>query len=198
MSSTATAAGPAVHVGPEPDDDVLDAVRRGGGRPVALDEAEAVVWIGGPDGFPRPLPDAVRWVQLSSAGIESWFEAGVVDPGRDWTSAAGAYAEAVADHAVALLLAGVRQLPAALAARGWDPSVAAATTTLRGSTVAIVGAGGIGRAMIPALRALGADVLAVTRRGRPVEGAVETLPAERTGEIWDRADHVVIAAPATA
>ena len=66
------------------------------------------------------------------------------------------------------------------------------------ATVAIGGAGGIGSAMIPALRGLGAEVLAVTRRGLPVEGAARTLPADRVDEVFAAADHVVLAAPATA
>ncbi|WP_432488372.1 D-isomer specific 2-hydroxyacid dehydrogenase family protein [Kineococcus sp. SYSU DK018] len=188
---------PAVHVGPGERKDLEEAVRRAGGRVTALDDADAVVWAAGPGELPD-LPDAVRWVQLPSAGIESWFSAGRVDRDRTWTSAAGAYSEAVAEHAVALLLAGVRGLAVSARARTWDAEASAAPqTTLRGSTVAIIGAGGIGRAMIPALTALGATVLAVTRRGRDVPGAAETLPADRVEEVWGRADHVVLAAPAT-
>ena len=59
--------------------------------------------------------------------------------------------------------------------------------------MAIVGAGGIGRALIELLEPLRVEVLAVTRRGR--DG---TIPADRLGEVWPRAHHVVIAAPATA
>ena len=58
--------------------------------------------------------------------------------------------------------------------------------------MAIVGAGGIGRALIELLEPLRVEVLAVTRRGR--DG---TIPADRLGEVWPRAHHVVIAAPAT-
>ncbi|MEN0136139.1 MAG: D-isomer specific 2-hydroxyacid dehydrogenase family protein, partial [Rhodococcus sp. (in: high G+C Gram-positive bacteria)] len=169
-----------------------------GGVLAPLDDAEAVVWAQGPDTFPAELPDSVRWVQLPSAGVEPWISAGIVDTDRAWTSAAGAYAGNVAEHAVLLLLAGVRALTEQVRATSWrkaefDPQVG----TLRGATVAIVGCGGIGRAMIPLLAAFGADVLAVTRSGTPVPGASETLPADRTSEIWSRADHFVIAAPAT-
>ncbi|WP_432498261.1 D-isomer specific 2-hydroxyacid dehydrogenase family protein [Kineococcus gypseus] len=188
---------PAVHVGPGERQDLQDAVRRAGGEVAALEGADAVVWAGGPRDLPE-LPGSVRWVQLPSAGIEGWFAAGRLDRERTWTSAVGAYSEAVAEHAVALLLAGVRGLAVSARARTWDAGASAAPqTTLRGATVAIVGAGGIGRAMVPALTALGADVLAVTRRGHDVPGAAETLPAARTHEVWERADHVVLAAPAT-
>ena len=63
--------------------------------------------------------------------------------------------------------------------------------------MAIVGAGGIGRALITLLEPFGAEVIAVTRRGRDVPGAARTLPADRMHEALARARHVVIAAPAT-
>ncbi|WP_328393230.1 D-isomer specific 2-hydroxyacid dehydrogenase family protein [Nocardia sp. NBC_00416] len=196
MPDTST---PAIHLGPEYDPALARGIEGGGGRLVPLDDAEAVVWSGGPDAFPDRLPDTVRWVQLPSAGIERWMAAGIVDHDRVWTSAAGAYAPSVAEHAVTLLLAGVRGLGEQVRATSWRKAeFDARVGTLRGATVAIIGAGGIGRAMIPLLGAFGADVLAVTRSGTSVPGAVETVAASRTGEIWSRADHFVIAAPATA
>ncbi|WP_280397398.1 D-isomer specific 2-hydroxyacid dehydrogenase family protein [Nocardia carnea] len=190
---------PRIHLGPDHETALAAGIERGGGVLVPLAEAEAVVWAQGPDTFPGQLPDAVRWVQLPSAGVEPWLAAGLVDDRRTWTSAAGAYAGNVAEHAVMLLLAGVRGLAEQSRAVSWrkaefDPRVG----TLRGTTVAIVGCGGIGRAMIPLLTAFGAEVLAVNRSGTAVPGAAETVPASRTGEVWSRADHFVIAAPATA
>lgn len=189
---------PRIHLGPTVDDDLAAALTRAGGVLAPLDDSDAVVWTAGPDSFPSELPDRIRWVQLPSAGVESWLDACIVDADRTWTSAAGAYSRTVAQHAIMLLLAGVRHLPEQLDATSWrkaefDPRVG----TLDGTTVAIVGCGGIGRALIPFLHAAGADVLAVTRSGVPVDGAVDTLPSDRLGEVWPRADHVVVAAPAT-
>nr|WP_218885781.1 D-isomer specific 2-hydroxyacid dehydrogenase family protein [Kineococcus aurantiacus] len=176
---------------------LTEAVERGGGEVVALADAEALVVVGGHGDLPE-LHDGIRWVQLPSAGIESWVEAGVLDAGRTWTSATGAYSSSVAEGAVALLLAGVRGIGRAARATSWDnEALDGVQSTLRGSTIAIVGAGGIGRAMVPAFLGLGARVLAVTRRGLPVEGAYETWAADRVGEVFAEADHVVLAAPAT-
>ena len=179
---------PAVHVAPESDRAIEAAVTAAGGELAGWDEAEALVWLdSSPDSLPDSLPDAVRWVQLPSAGVEAWM--GRIDGGRRWTSAAGAYGRPVAEHALMLMLAGARRLGTFARATSWSrpPLV-----PLEGSTVAIVGAGGIGRALIELLEPFRVEVLAVTRRGR--DG---TLPAERLGEVWPRADHVVIAAPAT-
>ncbi|WP_169946489.1 D-isomer specific 2-hydroxyacid dehydrogenase family protein [Microbispora sp. H11081] len=175
---------------------IVESVRAAGGEVVAHpDRARALVWTDPrPEGMREYLTPGVRWVQLPSAGVENWTRAGLVDSTRLWCSAAGAYAPQVAEHALALLLAGVHRLPAAARSPTWrryQPG------TLRGSTVAVVGAGGIGRAVVPGLRALGAGVLAVNRSGEPVEGAAETVPFEGLAGVWRRADHVILAAPAT-
>jgi len=185
---------PRVHVGPDPDPELEAVVTAAGGRPAPLEQAEAVVWADSqPDRFPARLPEAVRWVQLPSAGVESWT--GIVDRDRVWTSATGAYAPQVAEHTLALLLACARRLAECAREQTWTaPDV----VPLAGSTVAIVGAGGIGRDLIGLLAPLGVEVVAVTRRGHPVEGAARTLPADRVDEVWPEARFVVLAAPATA
>ncbi|OZD73072.1 D-isomer specific 2-hydroxyacid dehydrogenase family protein [Rhodococcus sp. 14-2470-1a] len=190
----------AVAVGPEEDRITVSAIERGGAVVAPLADASGLVWTEGPSRFPTALPSTVEWVQLPSAGVEAWFEAGVFDAHSSvlFTSAAGAYAATVAEHALALLLAGVRALPEHLEARSWQQErFLSKVGTLRGSTVTILGAGGIGRALIPPLTALGAEVVAVNRSGRPVPGAVRTLPVTALADVWPGTDHVVIAAPAT-
>lgn len=197
-----------VAIGPDPNAPRLleKAVVGAGARVGPLADADALIWTGTPADFPAELPASVRWVQLPAAGIEDFFEAGVfaAHPGPTFTSAAGAFAHSVAEHALMLLLAGVRYLPEQLRATSWRqreffPHVG----SLRGKTVTIVGAGGIGRALIPMLAPLGAHVIAVNRSGDRVTGPgigadVETVPADQLGRVWSHTDHVVVAAPATA
>ncbi len=184
---------PAIHIGPSEDAKLAAAVRAGGADVAPLEGADAVVWFGGADELPE-LPASVRWVQLPAAGVESWMERVRSAPEVTWTSAAGAYAADVAEHALALLLAGVRGLARYVRAASWDPQD---DRLLEGSTVAIVGAGGIGRALIELLRPHDVEIVAVTRRGIAVPGADRTLGAERLPDVWGMADHFVIGAPAT-
>lgn len=185
-----------VHVGPEPDDLIEQAVARGGGTCVSLEEAEALVWMeSDPSRFPDPLPADIRWVQLSPAGIERWLDDGVVTDEAVFTSARGAYSHTVAEHALALVLAGARDLPHWVQQREWAPHQ---VQELRDATVTVVGSGGIGQALIGMLAPLEAHVVAVTRSGRAVPGATESAAAEQLPELWGRSDYVVVAAPATA
>jgi D-2-hydroxyacid dehydrogenase (NADP+) len=177
-----------VHVAPEPDRAIEEAIHAAGGEIGPLERADGLVWVGSnPDEFPDALPERVRWVQLPSAGVEQWLDR--IDRQRQWTSATGAFGPPVAEHALMLMLAGSRRLADFARATTWTrPPI----RPLEGATVAIIGTGSIGRALIELLEPFRAQVLAVTRRGR--DG---TIPIERVGDVWPHAHFVVIAAPAT-
>jgi phosphoglycerate dehydrogenase-like enzyme len=195
--------GPMVYVGPERDQfgaeyggAFIEAVKRGGGAIVTdPKEAEAIVWLGSNrTKLPSMLHLGVRWVQLPSAGVESWMEEGLIDMERVYTSAAGVYSETVAEHALALMLAGARRLHEAARATSWEVGFG---RLFAGSTVVILGAGGIGRALIRLLEPFSTHTLAVTRSGREVPGAAASYSAEGTEELWPEGDFFVVAAPAT-
>jgi len=188
---------PVIHLGPGDRADLCAAIEDGGGRLGPLEEAAGVVWLGHDPGALPALGDGVRWVQLSSAGVEQWLRAGAITGERTFTSATGAYGLPVAEHALALMLAADKGLAAFARARSWDGDGRTEARALEGATVAIVGAGGIGRALIGLLAPFGAEVLAVTRRGRDVPGAAHTYAATELDAVWPQAHHVVLAAPAT-
>jgi len=142
---SAPGTGPRVAVGPGPAPWAAEAIRRGGGEVVALDEdPTGLVWTdgGAMDALRSVLATRpkISWVQLPQAGVERAFQAGAVDRQRRWTSAKGAFAEPVAEHALALILAGLRQLKVRARARTWGEP---AGESLFGQPVTVVGAGGI-------------------------------------------------------
>lgn len=187
---------PAVWVGPEAAPELVAAADAGGARLVAEPtDAEIIVWFGGgPQDFAEIAHPGIRWVQLPNAGVEPWFEAGVISPAHTFTSAAGSYAPVVAEHTLALLLAAAKHLPALARATTWT---APTPTTLRGARVGIVGCGGIGRELIRLLEPLGAEILAITRSGTPVPGARTTSTPDGLHDLLGQSDYVVLAAPTT-
>jgi phosphoglycerate dehydrogenase-like enzyme len=185
-----------IFVGPEPAAELVEAVCGAGGRLTSAADAAAVVWYKGSLAeFTALVRPGIRWVQLPNAGVEPWIDAGIVNGDRVFTSAAGCYAPSVAEHTLGLLLTAARRLHDLTRARSWtQPSPA----TLRGATVAIVGCGGIGHALIEMLAPLGAKVLALTRSGRQVRGAHESVGPDALPDTLRRADYVVLAAATTA
>jgi phosphoglycerate dehydrogenase-like enzyme len=184
-----------VFVGPEPRPDIEAAIIAAGGTLAVLPDAEAIVWTGDdPEYLRASLHARIRWVQLCAAGVDTWMDPGVIDRQRVWTAAKGVAARPIAEHIVCLLLAAARELPRRLAERSWgSPS----GRSLSGSTVGIVGCGGIGTALVELLQPFGASSIALTRTGRAVPGAACSLGAGALDVLLAESDWVVVAAPAT-
>ena len=181
---------PRVALAPEPAGWAEQAVRDGGGELVELaDDPDALVWTTGSawDRLADALAaaPAVRWVQLPFAGVERVAEAGVLDEDRVWTCAKGVYAEPVAEHALALALAGLRGLPARARARSWGEQGA---QTLYGATVVVVGAGGITGALLALLAPFRCRVVVVRRDATAaVPGADLVVGSDRLDEVLPEA-----------
>lgn len=179
---------------PQADDKpwLADAVRRGGGQIVPPDEAEAVVW-GAPadaEGLRRLLGEhpGIRWVQLPWAGIEPFVD--ILDHEHVWTCGKGVYADPVAEHALALALAGMRGVAHYATARTWGRPRG---RNLLGARVTILGGGGIATSLLRLLEPFGTDATVVRKRPDPLGGARRILPPDRLPEALAEADLLVLA-----
>ncbi len=185
---------------PEPTDTLEAAVLAGGGTVAELSgSTRGLVWRDfGRGADLAAVLDAhpsIGWVQLPLAGVERFARTLSDHPGVLWTSAKGAFAQPVAEHALALALALLRQLPKRILATSWGDS---SGTSLYGLRVLIVGAGGIAHELISLLRPFGVTVTVVRRGPGEVPGADRTVTAEHFLDVLPEADVVVIAAAATA
>ena len=156
------------------------------------DDPDALVWLDSHDvgGLAEALGTApgVRWVQLPSAGVELMTE--VIDHTRIWTCAKGAYARPVAEHALTLALAGLRQLPTRVGARSWGVQ---GGTSLFGGRVTLLGGGGITCSLLELLAPFGVEATVVNRTGNPVPGAARAVPVSELDSTLGDALVVVLA-----
>ena len=184
---------PRVTIGPTLAHFAVEAVEGGGGVVVSFtDDPEAVVWLDSQDagGLGEALAAApgIRWVQLSSAGVE--LMTGVIDRTRIWSCAKGAYAQPAAEHALTLTLAGLRLLPTRITARSWG---AQGGTSLFGERVTILGGGGITRSLLDLLAPFEVEATVVNRSGNTVPGAARTVSVSELDATLSDALVVVLA-----
>ena len=170
------------------------AVEAGGARVVPPGEAEAVVWTQADDpvglaALLRANPQ-IRWVQLPWAGIEPYLP--LLDRTHVWSCAKGVYSDPVAEHALAMLLAGFRNLAPYAAAQTWT---AQHGRNLFDASVTIFGGGGIASSLIGLLAPFRCRVTVVRRTPAPMVGVDRVLPPGQHLDALRGADAVVLALP---
>jgi phosphoglycerate dehydrogenase-like enzyme len=171
-----------------------EAVEASGGTIVDVADADGLVWTdhADPTGLGQVL-DAhphIEWIQLPWAGIEPYVDVVRAHPERIWTCGKGVYAEPVAEHALALALAGLRHLGPYAGARTWGRQ---AGTNLLGARVVILGGGGITESLLRLLGPFGCDTTVVRRTAEAMEGASRVVGGAGLDDALRGADLVVLA-----
>lgn len=171
-----------------------DAVAQGGATIVEPSAANGLVWTDPDDptalGALLDAHPAIEWVQLPWAGIEPYVEVIRAHPERTWTCGKGVYAEPVAEHALALALAGLRQLGTYARATSWSRQRG---VNLLGANVVVLGGGGITESLLRLLGPFGCDVTVVRRSPRPMEGATRVVGEDALDDVLVGASVVVLA-----
>ncbi|HEU4807575.1 MAG TPA: D-isomer specific 2-hydroxyacid dehydrogenase family protein [Homoserinimonas sp.] len=180
-----------------------NAVRDAGGEVAELTaETRGLVWLSSHGATElAAVLDAnpqIEWVQLPWAGVDAF--AGILAQHVDaplplWTSAKGAYAQPVAEHALMLALSLLRVIPTRVRARSW--STVPEGRSLYGLDVVLIGAGGIAVELARLLKPFGVRLTVVRRTAEPFAGADRTVTADRLREVLPTADVVFVAAAMT-
>jgi phosphoglycerate dehydrogenase-like enzyme len=167
-------------------------------RAIVLRDADVVFAATWPREFaPGETRDlGARFVQLLWAGADR-VPFGQLPRQALIASNAGAFAEPMAEHAVAMILALMKRLPQnhlKLAAGTWDQ---ARTVRVRDSVAVIIGYGGIGKAAGHMLSALGTRVFAINTSGRTTEAVDFAGTLDDLDRVLPEADAVLLSIPLT-
>lgn len=170
-----------------------------------VDEADVVVVSGLWRNTLLDRTQRLRFIQAIGAGVDQFDRDKLKDRGVRLASARGVNARAVAEHAMALLLALTRKLPEARdnqARHHWRPMISeigAREDELGGKTMLIVGLGGIGGRLAELAKAFGLRVIGVKRNPADGGGAADSLHGlGELRELLPQADYVALTCPLNA
>lgn len=173
-------------------DSLRDAVVAGGGELVDVANAQALVWADAHR--PSEIADAlaagpsIEWVALPYAGIEPYLP--YLSDAHTWTAAKGVYATPVAEHVIALSLAGLRCLHTFARATSWPAQIG---RNLIGANVVVFGGGGITSELVRLLEPFRCTITVVRRSADPFPGAHQTIALDQRLDVLPSADVVVLA-----
>ncbi len=147
---------------------------------------------------PEFLPDSgIQWIQLNSAGQESYTKPGILPEGCILYNAVGAYGRTVSEHALALTFGLLRKLDLYRDNQKlhiWKEMGPVAS--IEGSTVLVLGLGDIGGSCARKLKALGAYVIGVrASKKRKPDYVDEQYTLAHLPEVIGRADIIISTLP---
>jgi len=169
-------------------------------RESAWAEADVLVCGGFRADIPEDLParaPRLRMVQVLLAGVDHFpFER--LPPGAVLCSNAGAYNVSVAEHAMALLLAAAKDIPRRTEEiRRGTFDQAAPSKGLHGSTLVVLGLGGIGSEVARLGHGFGMRVLGISRSAQGPPAVAEAANLDDLPRFASLADFLVVALPLT-
>ena len=157
-----------------------------------------------PDDIVERAPN-LKWLQLTSAGVDRLLDAPVVNSHVMVTTASGIHATPISEYVIGAMLAFAKGLPKAFRAqqeRVWRPFW---PDELEDKTAGVLGVGAIGARVVKLAKALDMRVLALRRSvdrrltvdetGMP--GVDEMLPPSDLPYLLAESDYVVVALPLT-
>ena len=168
------------------------------GDPLPDDLRGEVLWtlFDGGSNLAALLERGVRWVHTLGTGVDK-FPLDVIGD-QTLTCSRGASAVPISEWVLAHMLAAVKAIPDswldAPPADGWNTD--SRLSSLAGSTVVIVGTGGIGSRIARLCLAFDMRVVGVRRRQVPAPVDGMEMSTDLLDAVGD-ADHLVLAAPAT-
>lgn len=168
--------------------------------------ADAEVYMG--LGIPGEVLDAgpsLRWVHTGTAGVRSSLSPQMLERGVIFTNSAGVHGPAMAESVIGMILHFARCFDVAVRCQQreeWGTArfdgAGSPVREVAGSTVGLIGFGGIGEHVAWRARALGAYVIALKRQAAsPPEGVEFLYGTEGLQRLLSESDYLVLAAPDT-
>jgi phosphoglycerate dehydrogenase-like enzyme len=159
-------------------------------------QTEALLAWGAPPGL-LPRMQSLRWAQALTAGVEGWLGLPDLPPNLTLTCARGTHRESMPENILGALFYLTKPYAAAVVDQKQSKWTRRVATPLTGQTLGILGLGAVGQDVARLASALGMTVIGTKRNPEPLPHVAEVLSPERTNDVLERSDFVVLLLPAT-
>ena len=142
----------------------------------------------------------LKWLQLWSAGSDTFQKFGKFPEGAILTNGTGAYGLTISEHLIAMIIMLKRKLYLHYKDQlecKWGSGVGA-ISSIYGSTILILGLGDLGSEFAKKAKAMGANIVGIRRSARPAPEFVDEVhTVDKLDELLPKADILVISVPDT-
>ncbi len=163
-----------------------------------LPRAEILISWGGFDSGLLKYCGSLKWLFITSAGVEKLPFSQLSERGVMVTNVSGIHGTQIAEHVLGMMLAFSRGLHLSLRGqlqRKWRSY--GSLSELAGKNLCIVGAGRIGREVARKAKAFDLSVTGIKKHAEPLDYFDEVLGMDRLHEALEQADYTLLLTPLT-
>lgn len=164
-----------------------------------LDGVDIIFATAGVDADMIRAAEQLKWLQVTSAGVDHMIRFGLLGRGFDITTVRGMTSDSIAEWVLGVIVMFSKGLHRAVrnqATAKWEKWI---VDEIAGKTCGIVGYGAIGQAVAKRAKGFGMEVVATRRRAETAseEDGVRVLPHDQLAELLETSDYVVVCVPLT-
>ena len=145
----------------------------------------------------KQIAPNLKWIHCTAAGVEhlspfTWsFDELVI------TNSSGVHAKKAGEYGLMSVLMLQNHMPKIITNQKNKEFVSLFGNPIAGKNIVLVGTGSLGSSMAKLLKPLGANIIGVNKKGRPVEGCSKILTIDKIDSILPKADILYLALPET-
>ena len=145
----------------------------------------------------KKISPNLKWIHCISAGIEHLLPLDWAPKELILTNNSGVHSKKAGEFGLMSVLMLHNHIPKIISNQMDKKFKSLFSNPISGKTVVVVGTGSLGGSMIRLLAPLGANIIGVNRKGRPVKGCKKIVTVDKIDNVLPEADILYLAAPET-
>ena len=145
----------------------------------------------------KKISPNLKWIHCISAGVEHLLPLDWAPKELILTNNSGVHSKKAGEFGLMSVLMLHNHIPKIISNQMDKKFKSLFSNPISGKTVVVVGTGSLGGSMIRLLAPLGANIIGVNRKGRPVEGCKKIVTVDKIDNVLPEADILYLAAPET-
>ena len=145
----------------------------------------------------KKIAPNLKWIHCTAAGVEHLSPFSWVFDGLTITNSSGVHAKKAGEYGLMSVLMLQNHIPKIITNQKNKKFVSLFSNPIAGKNIVLVGTGSLGSSMAKLVAPLGANIIGVNKKGKPVEGCSKIITIDKIDTVLPDADILYLALPET-
>ena len=145
----------------------------------------------------KEIAKNLKWIHCTAAGVEHLSPFNWVSQKLIITNSSGVHAKKAGEYGLMSVLMLQNHMPKIITNQKNKKFVSLFSNPIAGKKIVLVGTGSLGSSMVKLVKPLGANIIGVNKKGKPVEGCSKIITIDKLDTVLPDADILYLALPET-